>query len=230
MHRPSPPTGQRRSIWPPTTRKWQRSFVVMRKSDVAVLVVASCLAFGCRATCVDTAQTRRMFEAAWRNDVAGMQDLLDRDASLVGASACAPVATGARPVVAARMGGMTTPLLVAARNGHAEIVRLLIAHGAPPDSANAMGETALYLAAEYGHDDVIKALIAAHASVDARAKGNLTPLDVATMYGRFGAVKLLLAAGADANREMEGYGALHSAAAGGHGDVVRLLIQHGARI
>src|SRR5437762_2746583 len=245
---------------------------------VAVLVMAGCVVSGCRPTCVDTEETRRMFEAAWANDTAAMQRLLEHNDSLVGSRACAPLNAGTRPVVAARMSGLTTPLLVAARNGHTEIVELLLAHGAPPDSATAMGETALSLAArseehtselqspmylvcrlllssphpaplfpyttlfrssracaplnagtrpvvaarmsglttpllvaarnghteivelllahgappdsatamgetalslaaQYGHDEVVRALIAAHATVDARATGNLTPLD-----------------------------------------------------
>jgi ankyrin repeat protein len=201
----------------------------MRRGDRACLAAASCLTIACRATCVDTEETRRMFDAVWRNDVAEVRNLLDRDASLVGASACAPLLSTTRSVATARLSGLSTPLLAAARNGHHEIVTLLLAHGAPPDSSDTQGETALYLAAEYGHDEVVAALLAAHAAVDGRAKGSFTPLDAAAGNGHVPVVKRLIAAGADVNaRQLLGYTPLHSAADEGRADVARLLIEHGA--
>ena len=71
--------------------------------SVAVLVMAGCVVSGCRPTCVDTEETRRMFEAAWANDIAAMQRLLEHNDSLVGSRACAPLNAGTRPVVAARI-------------------------------------------------------------------------------------------------------------------------------
>jgi ankyrin repeat protein len=203
----------------------------MRSIELTLLVLLGGIAAGCRPGCLDTDANRRVFDAAWNNDGAAMRDLLRRDASLATATGCVSLQSGARSMLAARMSGLTTPLLVAARQGHAEIVALLLAHGAPVDGADPSGDTPLHLAARYGHDEVVKVLIAAHASIDARSRGNLTPLDAAATNGRFVAVKLLLAAGADVNRrEMEGYTALHSAAQGGDADVARLLLEHGAKI
>src|SRR5947209_6684536 len=121
----------------------------MRSIDLTLIVMCACVAAGCRASCVDTADTRSVFDAAWQNDVAAMRDLLDRDASLATTAGCGSSARGSQSVLAARMMGERTPLLVAARQGHAEIVQLLLDHGAPADSADGNGDTALHLAAGF---------------------------------------------------------------------------------
>jgi ankyrin repeat protein len=56
-----------------------------------------------------------------------------------------------------------TPLIEAARFGHDEITRLLIAHGANLQAKNRDGDTALVLAVRNGHQDVVKVLTEAGA-------------------------------------------------------------------
>ncbi|WP_408888412.1 ankyrin repeat domain-containing protein [Myxococcus faecalis] len=51
-----------------------------------------------------------------------------------------------------------TPLMVAAREGHAELVALLLEAGGDPILTNALGETALVLAATYGNTDSVRLL------------------------------------------------------------------------
>lgn len=51
-----------------------------------------------------------------------------------------------------------TPLIEAARFGHNEIVRTLIARGAALEGKNLSGDTALSLATTNGHDEVVKVL------------------------------------------------------------------------
>ena len=52
-----------------------------------------------------------------------------------------------------------TPMHLAAKNGHADVVKSLMLQGANPSAKNANGCTPLHLAAKYGHANVIMALL-----------------------------------------------------------------------
>jgi ankyrin repeat protein len=67
----------------------------------------------------------------------------------------------ATPDLDARQGGGWTPLMLAAANGMAASVQLLLAAGADWTLANDAGQTAVALAREYGHTAVAERL--AHA-------------------------------------------------------------------
>src|SRR5438132_2133143 len=134
------PTARPLSRSRPTTAGWRRSFAAMRSTDLALL---ACLVAGCRPACRDTETVHRVFDAAWHDEGLEMRSLLERDASLATATACVSFDRGAKSMLAARLSGMTTPLLVAARQGHAGIVTLLLAHGAPVDGPDANGDTPL---------------------------------------------------------------------------------------
>jgi ankyrin repeat protein len=107
-----------------------------------------------------------------------------------------------------------TPLMVAARNGNLEIVKLLIEHGATIDLGKEAGErTPLLEAAGQGHVEILKYLIAKGADVNARGKG-LTPLIAACSRGylHFGppgdhtrTIHILLESGADVNVQDESW-------------------------
>ena len=51
-----------------------------------------------------------------------------------------------------------TPLIMAAMNGYAEIVSILLKRGADPNAVDIEGWTALRYANAYGYDDIIKML------------------------------------------------------------------------
>jgi len=74
-----------------------------------------------------------------------------------------------------------SPLMVAAAGGHLEVVRQLLAAGAPVDQRNARGRTALMFAAFYGRFTVVSALLRAGADPDARDALELTPRLLATV-------------------------------------------------
>jgi ankyrin repeat protein len=80
--------------------------------------------------------------------------------------------------------GSGTPLHVAAERGHADIVELLLGHGADPNQRSAYGHFALHCAAMRGRRGVIELLLAYGARPDVRDRGhNATP---ATWAARFG--------------------------------------------
>ena len=81
-----------------------------------------------------------------------------------------------------------TPLMFAAAEGDAEIVKFLLDQKADPHASNAGGETALHLAAQYGRGVVVELLINAKADVNALTREAKTPLDLA----QDAAVKVLL--------------------------------------
>ena len=109
-----------------------------------------------------------------------------------------------------------TPLHEAARDGHAGIVRALLADGAEVD-ARAEGEvTPLHLAATLGHTATSRALIEGGANVNARAEGKTTPLHYAATFGHTATVRALIEGGANVNARAEGKATpLHSATAAG---------------
>ena len=94
-----------------------------------------------------------------------------------------------------------TALIAAAHLGHAEVMRLLIAAGAPLDHVNNLGWTALIESIVLGnggkdHTDTLKALVEAKANVDLPDRNGTTPLGLAKGRGYTEMVKILEAAGA----------------------------------
>jgi len=94
-----------------------------------------------------------------------------------------------------------TALIAAAHLGHPEVVRTLIAAGAPLDHVNNLGWTAVIEAIVLGnggprHTDTLKALVDARANLNLADRNGETPLALARAR-RYGAmVKLLDQAGA----------------------------------
>jgi ankyrin repeat protein len=94
-----------------------------------------------------------------------------------------------------------TALIAAAHLGHVEIVRTLIAAGAPLDHVNNLGWTALIEAIVLGdggprHTDTLRLLIEAGANVNLPDRNGRTPLSLARAQGHEAMVRLLQQAGA----------------------------------
>jgi uncharacterized protein len=118
-----------------------------------------------------------------------------------------------------------TPLMLAAAQGHTDIIVALLRKGADASLHNDQGETALHQAAHGGHLGVIEALLATGAHVDARDNGGSTPLMCATFGGHANVAMALLASGADIEIEnFHGYGACDLAARNGL-DLRGMLLQ-----
>src|SRR6185295_10732810 len=126
---------------------------------------------------------------------------------------------GANPNAALLLG--ETPLMVAARSGHADIVEQLLAKDANVNARAGRGQTALMWAVAQKHPDVVKALLAHNADVHARSEvwsqvmavpphgypdynktiphGGDTALMFAARVGDLVSAKLLVASGANVN-------------------------------
>jgi ankyrin repeat protein len=127
-----------------------------------------------------------IFDAAGRGDLEGVRKHF---------------AMGA--VADATTGGMRwSPLLHAAvRGGNAEVVQLVLDHGASVDAPGSMGETALHWAAAQGRTEITEKLLKAGAAPDASDGSGWTPLQLAASNGQVEISRMLVEAGADVNRK-----------------------------
>ncbi|KAM6294984.1 protein fem-1 homolog A isoform 2-T2 [Aegotheles albertisi] len=138
-------------------------------------------------------------------------------------------------------GGGSTPLLIAARHGHLEVVEYLLDHcGARVEkggSVNFDGETIegappLWAASAAGHLGVVRSLLDHGASVNQTTLTNSTPLRAACFDGHLEIVRYLVGErGADlevANRH--GHTCLMISCYKGHREIARYLLEKGADV
>jgi len=104
-----------------------------------------------------------------------------------------------------------TAFLRASQSGDVALMKLLLARGADPKIATALGVSALHVAAGIGWVEGITYEWSPQATLDA--------------------VKILLELGLDANAQADtGRTALHGAAHKGRADVIQVLVDHGAKL
>ena len=104
-------------------------------------------------------------------------------------------------------GRQCTPLHEAVQAGSAELVALLLSHGANPDARCASRKTALMLAAKTGNVTIMELLLgdAANARIDLRDTNGMRALHHAAQKGSESAVRLLLEVGS-APRDVDKFG------------------------
>jgi ankyrin repeat protein len=95
--------------------------------------------------------------------------------------------------------GDGSPLIVAAREGHLDVVRLLLDRGANPNVRSIGDGNALIMAAAEGHPDVVNLLLDRGANINDVVPGDENPLIRASAEGRLDVVKLLVSRRADVN-------------------------------
>ncbi|KAJ6636922.1 Ankyrin repeat domain-containing protein 50 [Pseudolycoriella hygida] len=135
-----------------------------------------------------------------------------------------------------------TALNIASRNGHLEIVQLLLSLKPTSDDAkfNAVdvnhadrdGWTPLRSASWGGHTEVVKLLIEQPmCAIDLADKEERTALRAAAWSGHEDILKILLKAGADVNSvDKQGRTSLIAASYMGHYDIVEILLENGANV
>ena len=125
-----------------------------------------------------------------------------------------------------------TALQVAMEYNQADVVKLLIGHGASVSRTSRLHGTLLHQAVCGRALDVARALLSGGACVHERDRNDQTPLHIAVLTGSVEATIALLEAGASVacQDEVLGRTPLHEAAARGLEDVVPVLLRHGARV
>ena len=119
-----------------------------------------------------------------------------------------------------------TPLHISSRQGHVEITRVLLEHGADREARNSGDYNALERAAEMGHVELVQVLLEYGADANARDERGCTPLHWASSCGKPAVVRALLKHGADVKAQNEDNETpLHQAR---EEEVARLLLEHGA--
>jgi ankyrin repeat protein/uncharacterized glyoxalase superfamily protein PhnB len=129
-----------------------------------------------------------------------------------------------------KLDGMTA-LHRACYEDNIDLVRVLLASGANPNVATRFGVTPLALAIENTNAAIVEELLKHRAAADADTSGQ-RPLHIAARVGARAIVSSLLRHGAavDARESWQSATALMVAAASGHANVVRLLIETGADV
>jgi hypothetical protein len=114
-------------------------------------------------------------------------------------------------------GARTSVLTTCAQKGWTDMTRHLLAQGTDPDMpVHQHTQAAIYYAAQAGHTDVVRSLL------DWRARVRNKDVIAAASNGHLETTRTLL------SRKTIITGALVAAARGGYGDVVKLLLDHGA--
>ena len=136
---------------------------------------------------LDNDECTPLFLAAWKGHLA---------------AALALLAAGADARL--RCGEFEWPVIImAAQNGHVDIVRAVIEHGAGVDAADTYQRTALHFAARFNEAGAIDVLVEAGANIEARSRGGLTPLHRACFNLKLEALLCLLIHGATVNAQSD---------------------------
>lgn len=131
-----------------------------------------------------------------------------------------------------------TPLIVAAMNGHFDVVHILLTQLKPNlekegrvkfDGHLIEGASALWVAAGAGHLNIVKLLIEHGADINHHTKNVSTPVRAACFDGRLDIIRYLIDHGADINLA-NGYNntCLMISSYKGHADVVEYLLENDA--
>ena len=125
-----------------------------------------------------------------------------------------------------------TPMHVAARAGHDEILSLLLEHGAGVDGRSIFGETPLHQASQNGEIEAGRCLLDHGADINARNNDNWTPLFLAVFFGHIEFAQMLLEREARVNAHDDSLGRtpLYWAVVKKNTQAVGLLLEHGADV
>lgn len=121
-----------------------------------------------------------------------------------------------------------TPLHIASRAGHLEIVKLLIENGASLNIKEANGDTPLHNAINGKHLEIVQLLIEKGSNVNEKGAFALTPIHTAFDSSQEEIIKLLLNKGSDVNtKDNREQTVLHKAVSLGNLEITKLIVAKG---
>ncbi|TMW46773.1 hypothetical protein DOY81_008147 [Sarcophaga bullata] len=164
-------------------------------------------------------------EAARNGNISYIEKVLNQKAKRAGPLASLRRGTG----VNVQDNGGYSALHHACINGHADIVKLLLAHEASPNLPDTRGSSALHLASWAGEEEIVKMLLTdpyRPANPNLPTIEKETPLHCAAQHGHIGVLSILLAHEADPNmRNARGETPLDLACQYGRLQAVQMLIR-----
>jgi len=98
------------------------------------------------------------------------------------------------------IGGMSA-LDYACKNGHSDVIRIILEHGANTETRTSRGATAFHTAALFGKSDSVRLLLEKGAKVNAKDNAGWTPLHFASKNGDSNIADILIQNGADVNAQ-----------------------------
>nr|VZI28361.1 unnamed protein product [Spirometra erinaceieuropaei] len=124
----------------------------------------------------------------------------------------------------------SVPLIEAAKDGHTDVVRLLLQYGASVSQVSSNGYTALHYAATNGHLDCVRLLLQYKSPLEVQNENGHTPLMEAASNGHIEVARCLIEHGAYINTYSTEFkeSALTLASYKGHADMVNFLLENGA--
>jgi ankyrin repeat protein len=123
-----------------------------------------------------------------------------------------------------------SPLMGAVRDGHTQVVKVLLDYKAQVHGPPKASKTPLHLAAEKGYPQIAELLIEHNASPNRKDRTGNTPLYYATYNDHTQVMRMLIEAKGDVNQKIREGTLLHLAAQRGSGEASRLLLKHGAKL
>uniref|UniRef100_A0A146LTI8 Ankyrin repeat domain-containing protein 27 n=1 Tax=Lygus hesperus TaxID=30085 RepID=A0A146LTI8_LYGHE len=194
-----------------------------------------------------------LFEAAKKGELEEVKRILDQHetrsaSSLEGLTLCHPLCScdkcekelsfsmcNMAPTVNSCDDRGYTVLHIAAMYGQAQVIDMLLNHGAKPEKTDYKGSTALHYSCARGHQNSLLLLVHFGVKLNPADNEGNTPLHLAAANGHDTCIKALLyfveqgGLEFDTNlRNNQGDTALHNAARWGYSNIVNLLLEYGA--
>lgn len=126
----------------------------------------------------------------------------------------------------------TTPLIEASKNGHIDIVQLLLEKGAKPNETGSfLNNPPIIFACRNGHTEIVKLLLDRGADPESTDTNNIPLICIASHHGHLDVVKMLIEMkGVHIDSIGTGKTPLMYAIENGHKNVVKYLLEHGASL